>query len=129
MIRLLASLVLHLLANAVGLIVAAALLSGFHINGVAFVTAVIIFTVVEVIADPLITKVALTSVPALRGGVALVTTLVGLIVTTLISSGIQINGLQTWVLATLIVWLFALFATLILPLVIFKKTLEKVKDK
>ena len=129
MIRLLASLVLHLLANAVGLVVAAAILSGFHINGVAFITAVIIFTVVEVIADPLITKVALTSVPALRGGVALATTLVGLIVTTLISTGIQINGLQTWVLATLIVWLFALIATLILPLVIFKKTLENVKDR
>jgi hypothetical protein len=70
----------------------------------------------------------MTSLPALRGGVALVTTLVGLIVTTLVSSGIHITGLSTWVLATLIVWLFALFATLILPLIIFKRTLEKVRD-
>jgi uncharacterized membrane protein YvlD (DUF360 family) len=124
----LASLVIHLLANAVGLIVAAVLLSGFSLDGLAFVTAVVIFTVVEVIADPLITKMAMTSLPALRGGVALVTTLVGLIVTTLVSSGIHITGLSTWVLATLIVWLFALFATLILPLIIFKRTLEKVRD-
>jgi len=114
-----------LLANAVGLLVAAALLSGFHINGVAFVIAVVIFTLVEVVADPLITKVALTSVPALRGGVALVTTLVGLFVTTLISSGISINGLSTWILATLIVWLFALIATLVIPLFLFKKALQK----
>ncbi len=128
MLRMLASLVIHLLANAVGLIVAAVLLSGFSLDGLAFVTAVVIFTVVEVIADPLITKMAMTSLPALRGGVALVTTLVGLIVTTLVSSGIHITGLSTWVLATLIVWLFALFATLILPLIIFKRTLEKVRD-
>ena len=125
MIRLLARLILNLLANAVGLLVAAALLSGFHINGVAFVIAVVIFTLVEVVADPLITKVALTSVPALRGGVALVTTLVGLFVTTLISSGISINGLSTWILATLIVWLFALIATLVIPLFLFKKALQK----
>ena len=129
MLRMLASLIIHLLANAVGLIVAAALLSGFRIDGFAFVVAVVIFTVVEVIADPLITKMALTSLPALRGGVALVITLVWLIVTSLVSSGIHITGLTTWVLATLIVWLFALFATLILPLVIFKRTLEKVKHE
>lgn len=128
MIRLLAMLVLNLLANAAGLFIAALLLSGFSINGMAFVIAVCIFTAAEVVLDPLITKMAITNVPALRGGVALVTTLVGLILTTLISDGISINGLSTWVLATLIVWLFALIATLVLPLVIFKKTLAKRKN-
>lgn len=125
MIRLLASIILNLLANTVGLIAAALLLTGFQIDLAAFIVAVLIFTVVEVVADPLITKMALTNVPALRGGVALVTTFVGLFITTLISSGIHIDGLSTWVLATLIVWLFALLATLLLPLVIFKKALQK----
>ena len=124
MIRLLAMMVLNLLANAVGLFVASILLSGFSINGLAFVLAVCIFTAAEVILDPLITKVAITNVPALRGGVALVSTFVGLLITTLISDGIHISGISTWVLATLIVWLFALIATLVLPLVIFKKTLQ-----
>lgn len=128
MIRLLALLVLNLLANAVGLFVAAALLSGFSIDGLAFAIAVCIFTAAQVVLDPLITKIAITNVPALRGGVALVTTLVGLIITTLVSDGIKINGLSTWVLATLIVWLFALIATLVLPLIIFKKTLSKRKQ-
>ena len=127
MIRLVAMLVLSLLANAVGLFVASILLDGFSIDGVSFVIAVAIFTAAEVVLDPLITKVAITNVPALRGGVALVSTLVGLIITVLISDGISINGLSTWVLATLIVWLFALIATLVLPLVIFKKTLAKNK--
>jgi uncharacterized membrane protein YvlD (DUF360 family) len=125
MIRLFASIVLNLLANTAGFLAAAALLSGFRIDSVAFVMAVVIFTIIEVIVDPLITKMALTNVPALRGGVALVTTFVTLVITNLLSSGFSIDGISTWVIATLVIWLFSLIATLILPLVIFKKTLDK----
>lgn len=129
MIRLLASLVLTLLANAVGLFIASVVLSGFEINGIAFVTAVLIFTVAEVVAGPLITKIAMQNIPSLLGGIALVTTLVGLIITDIFSDGLTIKGLDTWILATLIVWLCSLLASLILPLVIFKKALDKNKTK
>jgi putative membrane protein len=128
MVRMLASFTLQLLANAVGLFVASLLLGGLSINGLAFVIAVAIFTLTEVIIDPLITKIALTNVPALRGGVALATTFIGLIITTLLTDGIQISGVSTWVLATLIVWLFALIAILVLPLFMFKKVLHKQKN-
>lgn len=127
MIRLLAATVLRLLANACGLLIAAALLSGFSITGVAFIWAVLIFTIAEAVLDPLIVKIALTNVPAIRGGVALVTTFVGLVITNLFSSGLQISGISTWILATLIVWLAAVIAILLLPLIIFKKTLQKTK--
>lgn len=127
MIRLLASLTLNVLANAVGLFMASLILSGFEISGVAFIIAVLIYTVVEVIADPLITKIAITSVPALRGGVALVTTFVSLLLTSLLSDGISIDGATTWVLASLVVWVFSLIGTLVLPLFLFKKTLENRK--
>ena len=66
-------------ANAIGLFVAALVLPDMTIDGVSFVVAVVIFTVIEVILDPLITKVAVEKAPALRGGVALITTLVGLL--------------------------------------------------
>ena len=116
---------IHLLANAIGLIVAAWILEGMTITGAAFVIAVAIFTTVEVIADPLVTKIAIRSVPALRGGVALVTTFLGLLITTWLSSGLQIDGVKTWVLATLVVWLAALVADLILPLLLVKKTVDR----
>jgi len=116
---------IHLLANAIGLIVAAWILEGMTITGAAFVIAVAIFTTVEVIADPLVTKIAIRSVPALRGGVALVTTFLGLLITTWLSSGLQIDGAKTWVLATLVVWLAALVADLILPLLLVKKTVDR----
>lgn len=128
MIRLLATLVVSLLANAVGLFMATFILDGFSINGVSFVIAVAIFTITAVVVDPLITRLADNNLPALRGGVSLVMTFVGLLITSLVSDGITISGVSTWVLATLIVWLFGLIATLILPLIVFKKTLQKIKN-
>jgi putative membrane protein len=124
MIRMLISLGIRLLANTVGLLVAASVLDGMTITGAAFVIAVLIFTVVEVIADPLLTKMALTNLPALRGGVALVTTFVGLLITSLVSSGLDINGAKTWLMATFIVWLAALLAGLILPIFLVKKAVD-----
>ena len=129
MLRLLARAVLTLIGNAVGLALAAVLLSGFSINGTAFVIALLIFTVVEVVLGPLITKIALQNLPSLLGGIALVTTFVGLLVTDIVSSGLSISGATTWILATLIVWLGALLAGVLLPLVLFKNVLQREKDK
>lgn len=128
MIRLLAAICLRLLANAIGILLAATILNGFSITVTSIIFVVLLFTIVEVVIDPLITKISLQYVPALRGGVALVTTLVGLIITTVFTDGLQISGLSTWILATLIVWLCALLASLLLPLFLFKKALDKRKD-
>ncbi len=129
MILLLARLVLNILANAVGLIAASVLLDGFSINGTAFVVAVAIFSITTTVLGPLIIKIALTNAPFLVGGIALVTTLVGLIVTNLVSDGISISGLNTWIIATLVVWIFAIIGNLLLPLVIFRKTFQQRKAK
>lgn len=125
MVRLLASAVLHLVANAVGLLIAALVLSGFSVTPMAFVIAVLIFTLVEVVLDPLIVKISVRYAPALRGGVALVTTLAGLVVTTLITDGLTIKGLTAWVVGTLIVWLGGVLAALVLPLFLFRSVLRE----
>ncbi len=116
---------IRLLAKAIGLLVAAAVLPDMTIDGVSFVIAVVIFTVIEVILDPLVTKMAVEKAPALRGGVALITTLIGLILTTLISSGLQINGFSTWLAATVIVWIAAVLAGLILPVIFVKNKVDE----
>ena len=120
---------LSVLANAVGLIVASLILDGFSIDGPAFVIAVLIFTAASTLLGPFIAKQAMRNAPYLMGGIALVTTLVSLLITTLISDGISIDGIVTWVTATFIIWLFGVIASVILPLFLFKKTLENVKDK
>jgi uncharacterized membrane protein YvlD (DUF360 family) len=124
MIRMLISAGIHLLANALGLLVAAAVLDDMSVSGTAFIIAVLIFTAVEVLVQPLLTKMAMKNMPALMGGTALLATLIGLIITSLISDGLDISGVTTWVLATLIVWLAALLAGLVLPLILVKNAVD-----
>lgn len=125
MVRLIAVTVIELVANAIGLLVAKWLLPGFAINLPSFILVVAIFTAVRFILAPLIFKLSFRYVRAITGGIALVTTFVGLLVTTWLTDGLVITGAATWIVATLIVWLFGVLAVLVLPLVIFKKTLAQ----
>jgi putative membrane protein len=121
MIRMLISAVVHLAANAVGLLVAASLLDGMSVSAGAFVIAVAIFTVVEMVVGPMVRQAAMRHANALLGATSLVVTFVGLLVTSLVSDGLRIEGFDTWALATVIVWLAALLATLLLPVLFVKK--------
>ena len=56
------------------------------------------------------------------------TTFVGLFLTTLFTGGLQIEGLTTWILAPLIVWVAVLLAAILLPMVLFKKLLAPPPD-
>ena len=123
MLKFFARMALSLLANALALLVASVLLTGFAINGLAFVVAVCIFTASTTILEPLITRIATQNAPYLLGGIALVTTFVGLLVTTLITDGLRIMGIGTWVMATLITWLATVVGSLILPRFLFKEVL------
>jgi len=123
MLKFFARTALSLLANALALLVASVLLTGFAINGLAFVVAVCIFTASTTILEPLITKIATQNAPYLLGGIALVTTFVGLLVTMLITDGLRITGIGTWVMATLITWLATVVGSLILPRFLFKEVL------
>ena len=123
MLKFFARTALSLLANALALLVASVLLTGFAINGLAFVVAVFIFTASTTILEPLITKIATQNAPYLLGGIALVTTFVGLLVTMLITDGLRITGIGTWVMATLITWLATVVGSLILPRFLFKEVL------
>ena len=125
MVRLVALTVMELVASAVGLIVAAWMLPGVGLNLSGFLVAVAVFTAAKVILGPLIFKVSFRHARALTGGIALVTTFVGLMVTTWLTSGLTIVGVSNWLFATLVVWLFSVIATLVLPLVIFKKALAE----
>src|SRR6185503_3296157 len=128
MIRFLIRMVIAVVANAVGLLVAAALLDGMHVNAGSFVVAVIIFTVAFALMQPFLVSQFRRGNSAALGGVALIATLVALIVTDLISDGFSIDGVGTWIAATVIVWLAALLAAFILPFLGLKKYLEERRD-
>ncbi|MBP6962601.1 phage holin family protein [Candidatus Saccharibacteria bacterium] len=124
MLRFFATLLLTVFANAIGLLVASILLDRFYLNGASFIVAALFFTLVTVILGPFITKVAFKNAPYLMGGIALVTTFIGLILTKAFTNGIRIEGLSTWAVATLIIWIFSVIANVVLPLFLFKKIIS-----
>ena len=121
MMRLLLSTLATIIANAVGLLLASALLTGFTIDPVSFIVVLLVFTGVLILTGPLMTKVAVTSVPQLRGSVALVTVFLGLKVTEWLMPGFDMGGLSNWLAATLLVWLGSLVAEILLPIYVFKQ--------
>ena len=112
-------------ANAVGLIVAALVLDDVQLDAVSFVVAVVIFTIVFALLQPFLAVQFRRMGSGVIGATALIATLVSLIVTDLVSDGLSISGVTTWILAALIVWLAALVATLLLPFLGLKKYLEE----
>lgn len=127
MIRLLIRIGLSLLGNALGLWVASLILSDMSVSGTAFVIAVIIFTVLTAVIQPLITKMAMQNAPALQGSSALVTTFIALLITELVSDGLTISGLSTWIFATVIVWFFTMLAAWLLPMFLLKEAVDNTK--
>lgn len=127
MIRMLISFVIQLAANAIGLIVAAAILDKMAISTTGVVVATVIFTVVYALAQPFLTQLAVSKASALRGATALVATLIGLIVTNWLTSSdaLSISGTATWIEATVIVWLVSMLGVFILPLIFVKKKVEE----
>jgi putative membrane protein len=124
-IRFLVRTLIALVANAVGLIVAAIVLDDVHLDAASFVVAVVIFTGVFVLLQPFLAVNLRRMGPGMLGVVSLLATLVSLIVTDLLTDGLSISGVLTWILAALIVWLVALVATLLLPFLGLKKFLDE----
>jgi MFS family permease len=127
MSRRLLSILALLIGNAVGLLLAVLLVSGFSIAPLSFVIVVVVFTLIVTVAEPLITRISEKNVPALKGGIALAVTFVGLFVTELLASGLTIGGLSNLLIATLLVWLGALIAGIVLPIFVFKSLREPAK--
>jgi len=124
MTRILIRVGLSLAGNAIGLLVASLLLDKMDVSGAAFLIAVVIFTVLTVVIEPLIVKLTSSKAEALEGGSALITTLLALIITALLSDGLNIDGVGTWILATVIVWIVTLIAGVVLARFVIKSAAE-----
>jgi uncharacterized membrane protein YvlD (DUF360 family) len=124
MIRLLLRTAIMLVANAVGLIVAASVLDGMSLNWEGLLWATLIYTVVFALMQPFLAVQARRRATPLLGGVALIASLVALIVADIISDGLNISGVGTWIAAAVIVWIASLLAAFILPFLGLKKYLQ-----
>ena len=128
MIRFLVRTVIVLIANAVGLLVAASILDGMELDAGGFIVAVVVFTVVFALMQPFLASQMQRRGSAALGGVSLIASLIALIVTDLVSDGLSIEGAGSWLGATVIVWVASLLAAFILPFLGLKKFLEERRD-
>jgi uncharacterized membrane protein YvlD (DUF360 family) len=128
-IRLVLRTALALVANAIGLLVAAALLDDMNLDAGGFIVAVVVFSVVFALMGPFLgVQLRRGRGASALGGVSLIASLVALIVTDLVSDGLSIDGVGTWLAAAVIVWAAALLAAFILPFLGLKKYLDERRD-
>lgn len=127
MIRFIVRTAIVLLGNAVGLIVASLVLDGFSIDVTGFVVSLIIFTVAVALMTPFLASTMRRnqSSPSAIGGVALISTFVALLITDILTDGVSISGIGTWIGATVVVWVGSLLAVFILPFLGLRRYLDE----
>jgi hypothetical protein len=95
-----------LVGIAVGILFSSAVLSKFSIDATAVVEASLLFWLVHIVVQLIALRVLVRQPSiALAGLLALASTVIALIIVNAIVSGLSIHGIQTYVLATLIIWL------------------------
>ena len=124
MIRFIVRTCILLFANAIGLLVAAAVLDGVDVGAMGFTIAVVLFTVTVAIVSRLLKGELRGRNRLMLGGASLLATLVGLIFTALVSGGLSIHGVGTWIAATVIVWAASLLGVFLIPFLGLRKYVE-----
>lgn len=127
MVRFLIRILIFLLSAAVGLLVTSLVVADFHLSVSGYVTAVVVFAIVQSILAPFIFKVAHRYAPAFLGGIGLVTTFVALLVASLFPGGLSISGIAGWVLSTLVMWIVTALCTWLLPMLLLKEGVQRAK--
>lgn len=120
-IRFMLRIAIFLGSSAIGLLVAAWLVPGVSVRPWGFLTAVVIFTVAQGILTPFFLKMASRYASAFLGGIGLVSTLAALILASVLTSGLNIHGIGSWIVATVVVWLVTAVATVVLPKLLLKE--------
>ena len=127
--RLLASIIVALVTSAVALFIAAAVLSDFKISTLTFPILVVEFAVILLIARAAIETIVDKNAHILSSFVGLIGAFAALLVTDLVSDGLSIDGVQTWVLATLIVLGGMVLADLLLGRALFRRITGKERGR
>jgi uncharacterized membrane protein YvlD (DUF360 family) len=106
--------ILGLGGNAIGLILAALLLGDqFQIDGfVPFLISLVVFAILSGLFTWLVLKFLIRNAGSIVALTGLISTFLALIITSLLTSGLDING-WGWVWGTLIVWVLGMFIWLL----------------
>jgi Mycobacterial 4 TMS phage holin, superfamily IV len=100
---------------AIGLLVAAWVVPGVSLSLPGFIVAVVVFSVAQAILSLLILKLPHGYASLLLGGTGLALTIVALSLASVLTHGLTIRGIASWVAATVVVWLVTTVGAISLP--------------
>lgn len=104
---------LGLAGAAVALLVAALVLDGFDLDGGGFVGALLIFAVLNAALPYVVLRTLTKYASAIVPLSGLISTFAALLITDLVSDGVSISGADTWLGATLLIWVLSMVIWLV----------------
>lgn len=126
MIRFLVNTAVFMTAAAIGLVVADIVLDSLSVSyPIGFVEASLLFGLLSAVLAPAFDKVARDNSTILTAGVGFFTALVSLFLTATLLGQLTVDGLTTWLVAALIIWLASMAAGFILKVTVAKRFLER----
>ena len=100
---------------AIGLLVAAWIVPRISLSVPGFIVAVLAFAVTQAILSPSISKLPHRYASLLLGGTGLASTIVALILASVLTHGLTIDGMASWLAITVVVWLVTTIGAITLP--------------
>ena len=100
---------------AIGLVVAGRVVPGVSLSARGFIVAVVVFAVTQAILSLSILKLPHRYVPLLLGGTGLALTIVALTLGCVLTHGLTIDGMASWLATTVVVWLVTTIGAITLP--------------
>src|SRR4030095_15647864 len=89
---------------ATGLLVAAWIVPGVSSSVPGFIVAVVVFAVTQAILSLSISKLPHRYASLLLGGTGLALTIIALILASVLTHGLTIDGMESWLATTVVVW-------------------------
>lgn len=129
MIRFLINTAVYMAAAAIGLLVADIVIDDLSVTyPVGFIAAALLFGLIQAVLAPFFEKVTRENASVLTGGVGLFSALVALFITASVSDELTVNGLATWLIAALVIWLASMLAGFLLKVTVAKKVIKGIRD-
>jgi hypothetical protein len=98
-----------------GLLVAARIVPGVSLSVPGFIVAVAVFAVTQAILSLSILKLPHRYASLLLGGSGLALTILALILASVLTHGLSISGMASWLAMTVVVWLVTTIGAITLP--------------
>jgi Mycobacterial 4 TMS phage holin, superfamily IV len=100
---------------AIGLLVAAWVVPRVSVSASGFIVAVLLFSVAQAILSLVILRLPHGYASLLFGGTGLVLTVLALSLASVLTHGLTIRGIASWIAATVVVWLVTTVGAISLP--------------